>query len=92
MAKFRKKPVVIEATRWFPGFQVEGVEIRDERYEDGSCHTSAYISTLEGVMHVNPGDWIITGVMGEKYCCRNDIFEKTYDSLSAHDVEKYLDD
>lgn len=35
-----------------------------------------YIETLEGVMHASPGDWIITGVNGEKYPCKPDIFEK----------------
>lgn len=34
------------------------------------------IETLEGVMHASPGDWIITGVNGEKYPCKPDIFEK----------------
>lgn len=36
------------------------------------------INTLEGPMHAAPGDWIITGVHGEKYPCKPDIFEKTY--------------
>ena len=39
-----------------------------------------YIDTLEGVMHASPGDWIITGVNGEKYPCKPDIFEKTYEA------------
>ena len=41
-----------------------------------------YIETLEGVMHASPGDWIITGVNGEKYTCKPDIFEKTYEPVS----------
>ena len=41
-----------------------------------------YIETLEGVMHASPGDWIITGVNGEKYRCKTDIFEKTYEPVS----------
>lgn len=36
------------------------------------------IETLEGVMTAQPGDWIITGVKGEKYPCKPDIFEQTY--------------
>lgn len=36
------------------------------------------IDTLEGKMKASPGDWIITGVNGEKYPCKPDIFEKTY--------------
>ena len=37
------------------------------------------IVTLEGVMHADVGDWIITGVKGEKYPCKPDVFEKTYE-------------
>lgn len=39
------------------------------------------IVTLEGTMHASPGDWIITGVNGEKYPCKPDIFEKTYEPV-----------
>ena len=38
-----------------------------------------YIETLEGTMRADPGDWIITGVNGEQYPCKPDIFEKTYE-------------
>lgn len=37
------------------------------------------ITTLEGVMHANVGDYIITGVHGEIYPCKPDIFEETYE-------------
>ena len=40
------------------------------------------IETLEGTMHANVGDYIITGVNGEKYPCKPDIFEKTYEPES----------
>lgn len=36
------------------------------------------IKTLEGDMKASPGDWIITGVNGEQYPCKPDVFEKTY--------------
>lgn len=39
------------------------------------------IQTLEGVMHANAGDWIITGVKGECYPCKPDIFEATYEAV-----------
>ena len=60
-ARFRKKPVIIEA------YQTE-VEM--------------VISTLEGDMIASPGDWIITGVNGEQYPCKPDIFEKTYEPMN----------
>jgi hypothetical protein len=37
------------------------------------------IETLEGVMTANPGDWIIRGVKGEVYPCKDDIFQLTYE-------------
>ena len=36
------------------------------------------IHTLEGDMKAMPGDWVITGVKGEQYPCKPDIFEATY--------------
>lgn len=58
MAKYRKKPVVIDAYQ------------TDKEMD---------IVTLEGVMHADVGDWIITGVKGEMYPCKPDVFEKTYE-------------
>ena len=75
MPKFRKRPIVIEAEQWFPGKAVDGV-----RYE-GSRPT---IITLEGSLIVSPGDWIITGVAGEKYPCKPDIFECTYERMKDY--------
>ncbi len=39
------------------------------------------IDTLEGDHDVSEGDWIITGVKGEKYPCKPDIFELTYEPV-----------
>lgn len=39
------------------------------------------IHTLEGDMIASQGDWIITGIHGEKYPCKPDIFEKTYEQI-----------
>lgn len=40
------------------------------------------IQTLGGTMHANVGDWIITGVNGEQYPCKPDIFDKTYEPIN----------
>lgn len=37
------------------------------------------IHTLEGDMTAQVGDWIITGLRGEQYPCKPDIFEKSYE-------------
>ena len=39
------------------------------------------INTLEGDMVAEPGDWIITGIKGERYPCKHDVFVATYDSV-----------
>jgi hypothetical protein len=39
------------------------------------------IPTLEGDMKASIGDWIITGINGEQYPCKPDIFEKTYEKV-----------
>ena len=39
------------------------------------------IHTLEGDLTAQPGDYIITGIAGEQYPCRADIFEETYEEV-----------
>jgi hypothetical protein len=108
--KFRKRPVVIEATQWFkngdhpkdnvfrpfedtgeiPTEPREGVVVRYYRHPmvDGAAncskcghrmHDHGWIDTLEDGHNVCPGDWIITGVQGEFYPCKPDIFYQTYE-------------
>jgi len=101
--KFRKKPVVIEATQWFKngdhpfdcsrladGSLIEGSVVRYYRTPDindqNKCqhcgdimHNHGWIDTLEGGHIVCPADWIITGVQGEHYPCKPDIFQMTYE-------------
>ena len=46
-------------------------------------HVHGWIDTLEGGHNVCPSDWIITGVRGERYPCKADIFEETYEAVDA---------
>ena len=46
-------------------------------------HLHGWIDTLEGGHIVCPGDWIITGVQGEFYPCKPDIFALTYEEVHA---------
>ena len=85
MARYRKKPVVIEAFQWFEGMEVEGVidlAMLSEKWFGKTDMNGRYaIQTLEGMMSVRNGDYIITGIKGEKYPCRPDIFEATYEPV-----------
>lgn len=44
-------------------------------------HDHGWIDTFEGGHVVCPGDYIITGIQGEKYPCKPDIFEETYEEV-----------
>ena len=78
--KFRKKPVVIEATQWFK----EGDHPAVRMTPPGQCLApQPFIPTREGPHLVTPGDWIITGVKGEHYACKPDIFALTYEPEEA---------
>lgn len=108
--KFRKTPVVIEATQWFRngdhpldgkerfesgefnGELFEGKVVRYFRHPEVAGTTlcrecgvemdvHGWIDTKEGGRIVCPGDWIITGVKGEMYPCKPDIFEMTYEQV-----------
>jgi hypothetical protein len=82
MGLYRKKPVVIEAVQWWPGTEIDGV-IYKAPIEGEVPHGDAWIKTLEGTMTVSPGDWVITGVKGEKYPCKPDIFAATYEPVDG---------
>lgn len=73
--RWRKKPVVIEAVQWFK--HGDHPAVRSHGPRPSEAH--GYIDTLEGGHIVSPGDWIITGVKGEHYPCKPDIFEATYE-------------
>lgn len=61
------------------------IRVRKKPVEVKAYKTMApcQINTLEGVMHANAGDWIIIGVKGERYPCKPDIFEMTYDIVDG---------
>lgn len=82
MARFRKKPVVIEAVQWTGlSSEKELLELTDgeARKWQFTLSGSIVIPTLEGEMTAKIGDWIIKGVKGEFYPCKPDIFHATYE-------------
>ena len=80
--RFRKKPVEIEAIQYDPLDQLPAVRFLGGVDGPWSNSLGFRIRTLEGDMLVSPGDWIIKGVKGEFYPCRDDIFEATYEAVS----------
>ncbi len=83
MARYRKKPVVIEAIQFTGSNCIECLAFMGDRLgvECSEVHTTdcPVIHTLEGDMTASPGDFIIRGVKGEFYPCKPDIFAATYE-------------
>ena len=90
-SKFRKKPVVIEAIQWtgsnllqviqHTGLNVSASHFKWDEYEDLVSKDGLKIFTLEGKMNADIGDWIIKGVKGEFYPCKDEIFKLTYEPV-----------
>lgn len=82
MAKYRKKPVEVEARRLLSrSWEVVAEWCCGKIIKDGHKKYCILIKTLEGEMEARPGDWIIKGVKGEFYPCKPDIFEQTYEKV-----------
>lgn len=88
MARFRKKPVVIEAfqiqpedsytRRLPPSWLIDAMRAGTvAASDDGKLE----IKTLEGTMRADIGDWVIQGVKGELYPCKPEIFAATYEEV-----------
>lgn len=77
--KYIKNPIPIEAIQWDGNNEEEVLAFIGEtaQLRGGSL----YIQTLEGDMLATIGSYIIKGVNGEFYPCREDIFEKTYEEV-----------
>ena len=92
---YKKKPVVIQALQWTgsnleeiitftdgsPDVRSEHADMKWEEYKDLVEKEGLKIYTLEGKMNANVGDYIIKGVRGEFYPCKQDIFEETYSEV-----------
>ena len=83
MRNYRKKPVVIEAQQFTGDIESIPADCPIETYFNTSedIEVGYGIATLEGVMFLKEGDWIIKGVKGEYYPCKPDIFEMTYEEV-----------
>ena len=92
MAKYRKKPIVIEATQWPRPSEVPPAQGEPDslgvvwQYNAQASVSNGIIKTLEGDHIVSFKDWIITGVKGEKYPCKPDIFEKNYEKVEEQNA------
>ncbi|HEM5596848.1 TPA: hypothetical protein U1680_002039 [Streptococcus suis] len=85
--RYRKKPVEVEAVQW-NGRNFEEVYNlcdRSQLYYDEATNT-LYILNLEGAMRADEGCYIIKGIQGEIYPCKEDIFNDTYEAIESRNI------
>ena len=81
---FRKRPVAVQAVRFEPGNGAQVAAWCGGEYRKGYGNGFRFmidIRTAAGTVTAYPGDWIIRGVAGEFYPCRDPVFEHTYEAL-----------
>lgn len=90
--EYKKKPIIIKAIQW-NGYNYEEIEkftngnsymfINSIQRPHGTQPTdrNLFIRTLEGTMRSNIGDYIIQGIQGEFYSCKESIFLETYEII-----------
>lgn len=79
--KYRKKPVEIEALQYTGENMDELRAFVPNDWRDNRINQPLGIKTLEGVMTISEGDYIIKGIKGEFYPCKPDVFELTYEKI-----------
>ena len=87
MNKYRKRPVVVYAYQYHVG--MEGTDVLPFEEKDfkrvGNMTFVGLIKTLEdteeSAYYVCDGDWIVTGVHGEKWAIKDEIFKETYEEV-----------
>lgn len=88
LAKYIKKPVVVEAVKW-TGNNYKVIREFCGAHPQGHGHcwysvdNKEYISTPEGEMEVNIGDYIVKGVNGYFYICEPNVFEEMYSLMGV---------
>lgn len=90
MAKYRKKPVVIEAEVYKEGLE-DGFDLFQIHPNMRGLTKKPYIQTLEGKMAIDEGDYIITGIKNERYPCKPDIFKETYEKVEEENLEEEVE-
>jgi hypothetical protein len=97
MAKYRKQPIIVDAVQvtkelimsWVNNQISKPKEVLQLEvwWEDGIINEKqstfgGMLATLEGNMEFKIGDWLIRGIAGELYPCKDEIFKVTYESVN----------
>jgi len=80
--KYTKKPVVIEAIKFeYDNELINAIRKKFKWIELDYIWESWMVKTIEGWIRIKDWDYIVKGVDGEFYPCKESIFEKTYQKV-----------
>ncbi len=96
--RYRKRPIIVDAVQWTPETTQELIEFAGSSFdvltpqEQRDCDDPEATAQVYDVLHstwilVYTGDWIIKGIKGEFYPCREDVFLATYERESTPEPE-----
>lgn len=91
---YKKKPAIVSCFQlgyqdiplWFQGAIKDNFVSNIDAFL-ASANETIKIKTLEGIMTAQKGDWIIRGIKGEIYPCKDDIFKATYDFVNLKHIK-----
>jgi len=101
--KYKKKPVVIDAVQWTGNnhreifdfltensFDKESMQVNGDHFhiDNTTVEGGLIIKTLKSKHLAAIGDYIIRGVQGEYYTCKEDIFLQTYEKVENTNIQK----
>lgn len=88
MPIYRKRPILVKAGQWHE-FNAKAQELGVCSCVHGPWGTNQpHVHSLEGTIATQPGDWIVTGVAGEKWPVQDWLFKKTYERVTGRTMRR----
>lgn len=91
--KFRKKPIIVDAEQFDGTIECAerlgvtvSIDPSPQIFQDEKREKRFYIQTSEGIENISAGDWVITGIDGEKFPCRSSVFNQTYTPVEGNEL------
>jgi hypothetical protein len=90
MAKYRKKPIEVEAYQWFSKLGTAACPGVIQAFDDVKMGLDEfYCDSMSGLIEVEEGDWIIKDVKDDKYYpCKPDIFKELFDEVPVSLIDE----
>jgi hypothetical protein len=80
--KYIKKPIPVDAVQFFDNGSQSNYECIRKEFCNRLNYMGGYmVDSLEGLMSLSDGDYIVKGIRDEFYPVKKEIFEATYEEF-----------